>query len=313
MKAVCDGSSAKLYLDGVFGVSVPFPFNSVTFAIGSLARANTDVADTTFDNVQAETVGLEAFSPSAVTILSGVTASNVVVRIPPGANKTQDVHVTVTSDTPSVAFPGTVNGSLVLTFAAGATNVQALPIQSVGAGGAIFSLTNDVGMGTANKLSVVVLLGAGVRLTEDFSGAAIDTNKWQVDTNGFEPTGVGTFFVNQTNGNLVINGDDDQLPYWSGIALETAKPFTATPQLPLVFEVDRTSVDPTSNFSLSPSTGARTGVFITTADHSKFVFFGQDLGETGWEVNVNPGTPTGSGTQLANSRRSTIPTRIISN
>ena len=298
MKAVCDGSSAKLYLDGVFGVSVPFPFNNVAFALGSLARANNDVADTTFSNVLVETVGMEAFSPSTVTILSGQSASNVVVRIPPGANKTQDVQVTVTSDTPSVAFPGPVNGSLVLTFAAGATNVQTLPIKSAGLGGAIFSMTNDIGMGTANSLSVVVLLGAGVRLTDDFSGTTIDTNKWQVDTNGFEPTGVGTFNVSQTNGTLVINGNDDQLSYWPGIALETAQPFTATTQLPLVFDVDRVSIDPTSSLTLTPSTGARTGVFITTADHSKFVFFGQDLGETGWEVNVNPGTPTGSGTAI---------------
>ena len=299
MTAVCDGSVAKLFLDGVFGVSVPFPFNNVTFALGSLARANNDVADTTFDNVQVETVGLEAFSPASVTILSGQSASNVVVRIPPGANKTQDVHVTVTSDTPSVALPGPLNGGLVLTFAAGATNVQTLPIKSVGVGGAIFSMTNDIGMGTANSLSVVVLLGAGVRLTDDFSGATVDTNKWQVDTNGFEPTGVGTFDVSQTNGTLVIEGNDDQLPYWAGMALETAQPFTATTQLPLVFEVDRVSIDPTSSVTLTPSTGARTGVYITTADHSKFVFFGQDLGETGWEVNVNPGTPTGSGTAIS--------------
>jgi hypothetical protein len=218
----------------------------VLFALVSLNRANDDVADTTFDNVQVETVGLEAFSPSAVTILSSQSASNVVVRIPPGANKTQAVNVTVTSDTPSVAFPGPVSGNLVLTFPAGGTNVQSLPIQSVGVGGAIFSLTNDIGMGTANKLSVVVLLGAGVRLTEDFSGATIDTNKWQVDTNGFEPTGIGTFNVSQTNGTLVINGDDDQMSYWPGVSLDTAKPFTATPQLPLVFDVDRVS-DPTSN------------------------------------------------------------------
>lgn len=298
MTAVCDGSSAKLFLDGVFGRSVPFPFNNVTFALASLARANNDFADTTFANVQVQTVGLEAFSPTAVTIISGKSASNVVVRIPPGANKTQDVHVTVTSDTPSVAFPGVVSGSLVLTFSAGGTNVQILPIQSVGVGGAIFSLKNDIGMGTANSLSVVVLQGAGVRLTEDFSGASIDTNKWQVDTNGFEPTGLGTFYLNQTNGTLVINGSDDQLPYWPGIALETVQAFTATTQLPLVFDVDRVFIDPTSTLTLAPSTGARTGVYITTADHSKFVFFGQDLGETGWEVNINPGTPTGSGTAI---------------
>lgn len=299
MMAVCDGATAKLYLDGVFGVSVPFPFDKVSFALGSLARANNDIADSTFDNALIQTIGLEAFSPSTETLLSGQSVSNVLVRIPLGANKTQDVHVTVTSDSPGVAFPGPVSGSLVLTFPAGGTNVQNLPIQSAGVGGAIFSMTNDIGMGTANSLSVVVLQGAGVRLSDDFSAGTIDTNKWQIDTNGFEPTGLGTFNVTQTNGTLVINGDDDQLPYWPGVALETAKSFTATTQLPLVFDVDRVLIDPDSNLTQTPSTGARTGVYITTADHSKFVFFGQDVGETGWEVNVNPGSPTGGGATIS--------------
>jgi hypothetical protein len=61
MKAVANGQTVKLYLDETFGTEVPFPFSPVSFAIGSLARANADVADTTFDNLQVATVGLEAF------------------------------------------------------------------------------------------------------------------------------------------------------------------------------------------------------------------------------------------------------------
>jgi hypothetical protein len=144
---------------------------------------------------------------------------------------------------------------------------------------------------------VVVLQPAGVRLTEDFSGASLDKTKWQVDTNGFEPTGIGTYTVTQTGGQLVIKGNTDQQNYWPGASAKTVSPLTATPQLPLSFEVDRVSIDPTTD-GTTPDTGARTGVFITTADRSKFVFFGQDVGETGWEVNVNPGNPTGSGTAL---------------
>jgi hypothetical protein len=291
----------SLYLDDVFGVSVPFPFTNVKFGIGAMARANNDVADATFDNIQVQTVGFAAFSPASVTLIAGqASGSNVVVRIPPGANKTQAVHVTVTSDTPSVAIPvGAVAGALTLTFPIGGGNEQKISVQSLAVGGAIFSLSNDINMGTANTLGVAVILGAGVRLTDDFAGSAVDATKWQTNTTGFESTGIGTFDVSQSGGTLILSGTDDQLAYWPGVALRTLKTFTATPRLPLVCEVDRVYVDPNSPLLGTVSTGARTGVYLSTSDRSKFVFFGQDYGETGWEYNVNPGSPIGIGTTLS--------------
>src|SRR4029079_6568790 len=135
MKAVADGQTVKLYLDDVFGVQVPFPFNQQVYAIGSLARANNDIADTTFDNFVVQTVGLEAFAPGSVSLLSGQTVSNVVVRIPAGANSSKAVSVRVTSDTPGVAIPvGAVNGTATVTFPVGGTNQQALSIQATGTG-----------------------------------------------------------------------------------------------------------------------------------------------------------------------------------
>jgi hypothetical protein len=298
MKAVANGQTVQLYLDNTFGVEVPFPFSQQVYAIGSLARANNDVADTIFDNFVVQTVGLEAFAPGNVSLLSGQTVSNVVVRIPAGANSAKAVSVKVTSDTPAVAIPvGAVNGTATLTFAAGATNQQALSIQATGTGGAVFSLTNDTSIATANQLNVVVLQPAGVRLTDDFAGASLDATKWQIDTNGFESTGIGTYTVTQKGGQLLIRGATDQQSYWAGVSVKTVSAFTATPQLPLSFEMDRVGIDPTQD-GTTLDTGARTGVYITTADRSKFVFFGQDVGETGWEVNINPGSPTGSGTTL---------------
>jgi hypothetical protein len=247
-----------------------------------------------------ETVGLEAFDPTSVTLVSGQTVSNVVVRIPAGVNNSQAVQIKVTSDTPTVAIPvGAVNGTATLTFPAGGTNKQALSIQATGLGGAVFSLTNSLNMGTVNSLNVVVLQPAGVRLTDDFSGASLDQTKWQINTNGFEPTGIGTYTVTQTGGQLVISGTTDQQSYWPGASIKTVTPLTATPSLPLSFEVDRVSIDPTQDGTTLDS-GARTGVYITTADRSKYVFFGQDVNETGWEVNVAPGaTATGSGTTVS--------------
>ena len=44
-------------------------------------------------------------------------------------------------------------------------------------------------------------------------------------------------------------------------------------------------------------TGGRSGVYLTTADRSRYVYFGQNT-ENNWQVNVNPGSPTGAGTAL---------------
>jgi hypothetical protein len=53
MKIVVNGATAKLYLDGVFGAEVPFPYSEgLTFGFGTYVAAATDVATGTFDNVR---------------------------------------------------------------------------------------------------------------------------------------------------------------------------------------------------------------------------------------------------------------------
>src|SRR6266496_555068 len=56
MKIVADGKTVKLYLDDQFGEEVKFPFTTVSFEFGSYARANSDTADTTWDNLKIETI-----------------------------------------------------------------------------------------------------------------------------------------------------------------------------------------------------------------------------------------------------------------
>jgi len=159
MKAVANGATVKLYLDDTFGTEVRFPFNEVIFKIGSYARANADLADSTFDNLKVETVGTIAFSPASVNMFGGQTVSNVTVRIPQGANATQAVQVSVTTSDPAVAIPaGAAGSTLNLTFAAGAGNEQVLPIKSIGPSGIVqFSLTNSLGIVSAGNLQVQVL------------------------------------------------------------------------------------------------------------------------------------------------------------
>ena len=52
MKVEANGSTVTLWLDGVYGASVPFPFGTnLTFGIGTYVAAATDIVDGFFDNV----------------------------------------------------------------------------------------------------------------------------------------------------------------------------------------------------------------------------------------------------------------------
>jgi hypothetical protein len=298
MKAVVNGKTVKLYLDDILGAEVKFPFPEVVWQVGAYARANGDTADTGFDNLKVETVGTMTFSTKSITVPVGQTASGITVRIPSGANAASAIQVRVVSSNPSVANPvGAVGGSLTLTFPAGGENTQTFNVQGLGLGGAQLTLENDLGIAAGNTLDVTVIAGPGIQLQDDFSAAAIDSAKWGVSALGFE-SGTGTFSALTTNGVVEITGVVEQ-QWWAGASLKSVGDFTATPDLPLTVDVDRVSVDPTAVDGVTPSTAARTGLYLTTDDRSKYVFFGQNFGESGWELNFNPGNPTGGGNTVA--------------
>ncbi|MRR10525.1 hypothetical protein EG831_10735, partial [bacterium] len=244
-----------------------------------------------------ETIGAAAFSATTTTILSGQTTSNLTVRIPPGVNAAQNVAVRITSTDPAVAVPvGAVGDVYTMTFPAGATNEQVLPLQSLGVVGSTrLTMTNDIGMASANQVDVTVILGPGVRLSDTFS-APIDTSKWTNSDAAFE-NGIGTFTSGLENGRLVLGGTLDQ-SIWGGISLNTVQPFTATADMPLIFEMDRVFMDPTSSDAFNLSNGARSGVMMRNEDRSSYLYFNQNLGpadNTSWVVNVNA---VGAGTTI---------------
>jgi hypothetical protein len=306
MKAVIDGRNVSLYLDGKFGATVKFPFEKVILHLGSYARNGPpdpvpDTAHTVFDNLRVEEVGRATFGITSLTIGTGQTASDLLVRIPPGANANAPVVVRVASNRPAVAAAaGATAGSLALTFEQGGPNTKTFNLQALTIGSAQLTLTNDTGLLAGNTMAVSVTAGPGVLMEDTFSGATLDAGKWRVNTQSFE-AGSGPFEVTQSGGVLTISGSVET-QYWPGASIQTVGDFSASKDLLLSFEVDRVSIDPTSLW-MEDSSGARTGIFITSYDVSNnraapSVLFAQNVGETGWQVNVNPGNPTGSGTAL---------------
>src|SRR6185503_7478597 len=156
--------------------------------------------------------------------------------------------------------------------------------------------TVEGGLPGANQLTVVVASGPAVLATDDFSGATLDPNKWQVSDRSFEPGSAGTFVVEQVNGNLRISGST-ATPYWAGASVISETAYTATKDFNLVVEVDRVLLDPTR---IDQGIGiVRSALFLTSADHNQYLMFAHNLGESGWSVNVAPGaTATGGGTTI---------------
>ncbi len=288
MSVVANGETVKLLLDGIEGAEVRFPFSPVVFAFGAFARATGDTADTTWDNLRIERSGSASFVNEAVTVRQGQFSPDITVRIPEGWNAEEDIEITVTSENPDVAEPeGGTEGTLTLNFVAGGPNTLTFRAEGIGQGGTVFTLGGD--LPGANELSVAVISAPGVVLEENFEGDSLDTSLWEISERGFE-SGTGQFTVTQAGGVLDITGYTD-VDYWPGASIKTVQSFIATPELNLVFEMDRDLMD-------MAGTAARTGVYITTDDRSRYVFFGQNYLESYWQVNVNPGNPTGSGTAL---------------
>jgi hypothetical protein len=208
----------------------------------------------------------------------------LTVRIPQGFNAQAAVQVRVVSSDAAIAVPeGGTGASLALTFPVGGPNTATFRVRGVSLGGAQFSIEGD--LPGANRLSAAVISGPGVVLEESFTSTTIPAAEWQTSMQGFE-TGTGPFTVAATGGTLQISGSAEA-DFWPGASLKTVKSYIATKELNLVFEVDRVSIE-------QIGTAGRTGVFITTADRSQYVFFSQNVGENNWQVNVNPGTPTGN-------------------
>jgi len=289
MSMVADGKTVKLLLNGVEGAEVKFPFSPVVFEFGSYARANNDTANTVWDNLVIETAGGATFNPRSVSVRAGVNSSDVTVKIPSGLNSQSSVQVRVVSADPNIAVPlGAVNGALTLNFAAGGPNTQTIKASGVALGGTTFSLEGDVAAG--NQLAVAVISGAGVQVQDNFAANTLDATKWQVSNAGFE-VGAGTYTVATAGGALDISGAGTS-DFWSGASAKSVKSYIATDDLLLNVEVDRVSL------SQAGSSG-RSGVYLTTGDRTKYVFFSHNEGEGGWRVNVNPGSPIGGGTRIA--------------
>ncbi|MCP4249286.1 MAG: EF-hand domain-containing protein [bacterium] len=126
-------------------------------------------------------------------------------------------------------------------------------------------------------------------MCDDFQDGVIDPQIWCVDGRPFE-SGDTDIAIAESGGLVNLSGTAIG-NYWGGKALVTVQTYNASVGQPLTFEVDRVSMSRTGS-------AARSGIYITTPDRSTFVFFSDNQGEGGWQVNSTSGTGGNAGPGL---------------
>ncbi|MDI9383089.1 MAG: hypothetical protein QM518_02205 [Verrucomicrobiota bacterium] len=299
IKVMANGQSVRMFVDEVYGGAAPYPFSDdIVFEFGAYARAlidgefGPDEVDVTFGPVQVERIGVVQFEKTFMAQKVGGAARQVEITVSPTVLASQPISVNVISDNPGVAKAVGADGSGVLTiqFAQGGANTQTIAIEASGLGTATLTLETAADLEIWNSLTVVVPAEPGVQMTDDFEDGTLDPAIWVPVTRGFEETGAAELTTEETGGTLRFSGTATG-SYWGGRSVSTVDSYSASPYNALAFEIDRVSIEYTG-------TAARTGVYIRNADYSQYVFFSQNIGENGWQYNVNPGSPTGGGTDI---------------
>jgi hypothetical protein len=301
MKLLANGSTVKLYLDGVFGVEVPFTLTQgIIFEFGVYARSYPDSILATFDNaVVTGPIPPIYNAPASVTFEADQTTNEIVtVIVPAQLHQSTAGHVTIASSSPAVAVPaGGSGGSLTLTFAAGGPDIQTFEVARVGAGIAIFTFSNDMGAASTNTLQVIVQDSQPKVLLSDSFDSGTLSSSWVVDPAlHFEPG-----YASAADVTAAINLGMLELnvavtaSYWPGVQVLTATNFRASLVEPVTLEIDRVSQP-------GGTTGTRAGVYIYAG--TNFVWFGDNAEGTlnwgyNWEIGIAGDSPNNTAVQIA--------------
>jgi len=78
MKVIANGTDVKLYLDDVYGATVPFPFSDVNFAFGTYVGARGDEAYGYWDNASITAAG--GTNPTGGNLHASLESGKVVIR-----------------------------------------------------------------------------------------------------------------------------------------------------------------------------------------------------------------------------------------
>src|SRR5439155_5489580 len=122
---------------------------------------------------------------------------------------------------------------------------------------------------------------------DDFAGNTLNP-VWRINRQGFEAGGADASFSASGGTLQVVATGTANL--WGGASLASELTFSAGTTTPVTFEVDRVAHS-------GSGSATRTGIYVTDQTRSRYVFFSDDVGESGWtdnrKINQTGDNPTG--------------------
>ena len=246
----------------------------------------------TFDDLRVSALACIKASPLDVITPRGQSSATVTITVPTQLNSTNAAAVTVRSLDPSIAIPqGAINGSLTLNFTAGGPHSASFNVVGAAAGVTQFVLSSAQGVCVSDPIDVTVTEVPTIAC-DDFGNGTIDAN-WRVNPQGFE-AGAADATISESGGTVQFSATGTA-NFWGGASLASELTFSAGTTTPVTFEIDRVSHS-------GSGSATRTGIYVTDQTRSRYVFFSDDVGESGWTYNrkINqPGdNPTGGGVNI---------------
>ena len=294
VRLVADGSTVRHYVDDVYGGSMPWVTDQLTFALGGNAYKINNQVEFSFSDVKVYGTPTIVVDSSPINLLEGSDTLEITV---PTIALMEGVTLTLTIDDPSIAtFDSGASKTLVLGY--GSTNEQLVTVNKVNAGSTFITIENDLGIPMTADTVQVLAANPGELLFEDFfMEAEVSPADWSQDNRSWEASNTnadGELFV--TTGWGVVLDYTLTVNYWGGTAFWTQKGYSASRVDPLTYVVDRNSMSYNSG-----ATGARSAILIRNGDGSKWIQVAESLDDTsykGWVYNHYTLKASGGGIQM---------------
>lgn len=273
VKLVADGQTVKVYVDDILGATLNFPVKEdIQFGFGIYTRAIPDAASAYF--MSAKIYGAEdpAVNPPEITDQPADQFA--------GVGQNVSFQVSVFGEELTYAW---YRGEELIEGAT--TSTLAIPNAQLEDQGEYSVVVSNVSGFVASEPAYLTLIENEV-FSDGFQGPELNPNLWTSSTRSFEydqfPSATGTTVLEVAdalaiNYTLTVN-------HWGGITYYTADTFNASPENPVVFEVDRDLFGRNEG-----ATGSRCSFIISSGDTEKWINFSESTDNgpryVGWGYN----------------------------
>lgn len=273
VKLIADGQNVEIYVDDVLGATLSFPVaEGIQFGFGIYARAAGDSAVAYFMSTKIYGSENPAVNPPEITTqpFDQFAGIGQMVSIPVGVFGKD------------LSYAWYHDGKLVEGATTSTLTIPSATAEDQGE----YSLTVSNVSGFVVSEPAYLTLIETEAFNDAFEGPELNPDLWTSSTRSFEysqyPAATGTTVLEIENAlaidfTLSVN-------YWGGITYYTADTFKASPENPLVFEVDREVFGRNEG-----ATGSRCSFIICSDDTGKWINFSEstDSGPryVGWGYN----------------------------